>query len=99
MQTPGGKGMTLKPTVTEVDAGQTYEWLGRLGLPGVFDGRHRFDLIENPDGGTRFVHSEQLDGALVRLMRNWLDSKTLDGFEAMNTALKARAEEFAGSAS
>ncbi|MEL6984890.1 MAG: SRPBCC domain-containing protein, partial [Actinomycetota bacterium] len=38
MQPPGGRAVTFKPTVTEVEAGRTFEWLGRLGLPGIFDG-------------------------------------------------------------
>ena len=99
MQPPGGKAMTFKPTVTAVEPGQTFEWLGRLGLPGVFDGRHRFDLTRTPSGGTRVEHSEQFDGILVRFMRKSLDTKTRKGFEAMNQALKARVEADAGVAS
>ena len=96
MQPPGGKGITFKPTVTVVEPSVTFEWLGRLGLPGIFDGRHRFDLAPNENGGTLVTHSEQLDGILVRLMRKSLDSQTMAGFEAMNVALKARAEVAAG---
>jgi hypothetical protein len=99
MVPPAGKAMTFKPTVTEVDTGQTFEWLGRLGLPGVFDGRHRFDLSPTPDGGTRVVHSEQFSGVLVRFMRKSLDTQTKQGFEVMNTALKTRAEDYAGNLS
>lgn len=99
MQPPGGKAMTFKPTVTEVNAGETFEWLGRLGLPGVFDGRHRFDLSPTADGGTRVVHSEQFKGVLVRFMRKSLDTRTKQGFEVMNTALKTRVEDCAGNLS
>lgn len=99
MQPPGGKGITFKPTVTVVEPSVTFEWLGRLGLPGIFDGRHRFDLALTENGGTLVTHSEQLDGILVRLMRKSLDSETMAGFEAMNVALKARAEAAAGGAS
>jgi len=99
MQPPGGKGITFKPTVTAVEPGVSFEWLGRLGLPGIFDGRHRFDLAPNGNGGTRLIHSEELDGVLVRFMRTRLATETLAGFEAMNTALKARAEAAVGSAS
>jgi hypothetical protein len=95
MQPAGGKAMTFKPTITEVDTGQTFEWLGRLGLPGVFDGRHRFDLSPTPDGGTQVVHSEQFTGVLVRFLRKSLDTQTKQSFEAMNTALKIRAENYA----
>ena len=84
--------MTFRPTITAVEANQTFEWLGRLVLPGVFDGRHRFELRATPNGGTRLVHTEDLNGLLVRFMRKSLDSQTKRGFEAMNTQLKAQAE-------
>lgn len=99
LQPPGGKAITFKPTVTEVEAGHTFEWLGRLGLPHVFDGRHRFELHDAPGGGTRLVHSEKLTGALVPFLRKSLDTQTHAGFVAMNEALKARAEARVGNGS
>ena len=91
VEPPGGRGMTFKPTVTEVEDGRTFEWLGRLGMPGIFDGRHRFELSER-DGRTTLEHSEEFSGILVRFMRKSLDRHSLDGFEALNAALKERAE-------
>lgn len=99
MQAPGGKAMTIKPAVTAVEPAQTFEWLGHLGFPGIFDGRHRFDLEATPTGGTQVTHGEKFDGVLVRFMRKTLDTQTKDGFDAMNTALKARAEAQPGAAS
>ncbi len=92
LQPPGGKAMTFTPTVTEVTHAKSFEWLGHLGVPGLFDGRHRFELEPTPSGATRLTHSEQFSGILVRPLRKSLDGKTLQGFEAMNKALKARAE-------
>lgn len=92
MQPPGGKGMTFKPEVTVVEPSVAFEWLGRLGLPGLFDGRHRFELTPSGDGGTLLTQSEQFDGILVRFLRTSLDTRTRAGFEAMNAALKARVE-------
>lgn len=92
MQPPGGKAATFKPTVTAVESARHFEWLGRLGLPGLFDGRHRFELEPTPSGGTRLVHTEQFRGLLVRPLRTSLDTATLEGFIAMNEALKSRAE-------
>lgn len=92
LQPPGGKAQTFKPTVTVAERPKSFEWLGRLGLPRVFDGRHRFDLEPTPDGGTRFVHAEHFNGVLVPFLRSMLDTKTRQGFELMNEALKARAE-------
>jgi len=91
MEPPGGKAMTFKPQVTVVEDGKTFEWLGTLGFSGVFDGRHRFDIEASPTG-TKLIQSESFDGVLVRFMRKSLDTQTKAGFEAMNAALKARAE-------
>ncbi|MEQ8716688.1 MAG: SRPBCC domain-containing protein [Acidimicrobiales bacterium] len=99
MRPPGGRGMTFKPVVTVVEAPVAFEWLGRLGPPGIFDGRHRFDLAPTRKGGTLVTQSEQFDGILVRLMRTSLDTQTVAGFEAMNAALKARVETIVGSRS
>ena len=99
LQPPGGKAMTFRPTVTEFEPGATFEWLGRAGLPRIFDGRHRFELRATPSGGTAVAHTEQFHGVLVPFMRSSLDTRTKAGFEAMNAALKARAESHAGTAS
>ena len=96
LQPQGGRGATFKPTVTVVEPNTTFEWLGRFGPPGVFDGRHRFELCPTDSGGTLVVHSERFDGVLVRLLRRSLDNSTKAGFVAMNTALKARVEDTVG---
>lgn len=92
LQIPGRKAQTFKPTVTVVDPPRTFEWLGRLAVPGIFDGRHRFDLEPTADGGTRFVQQEFFTGVLVPVLRSMLDTATRQGFDLMNEALKARAE-------
>ena len=91
LEPPGGKAMTFKPTVTEVDEQRVFEWLGRFAVPGAFDGRHRFELVPNGHG-TRLIHSEHFSGVLVPLLRKSLDTHTAAGFEAMNHALRDRAE-------
>ncbi len=96
MQPPGGKAIAFKPTVTVVEPVTTLEWLGRLGLPGIFDGRHRFELAPCQNGGTLVTQSEQFDGVLVRFMRTSLDTRTMAGFVAMNMSLKARVEAAVG---
>jgi hypothetical protein len=89
MQPSGGRAMTIRPTVTTASEGSTFEWLGHLGVPGLFDGRHRFELTPTP-AGTRVVQSESFSGVLVRPLRRSLDTGTLAGFEAMNEALRQR---------
>lgn len=91
MVAPGGRAMTIKPTVTAVEEGRVYEWLGHLLVPGIFDGRHRFE-IETTATATRFKQMEFFTGALVRPLRKMIDGSTHDGFIAFNDAIKARAE-------
>jgi hypothetical protein len=89
LQPPGGRALPIKPTVTEVVHGRVFEWLGHLGVPGLFDGRHRFELTATPQG-THLVQSESFSGVLVRPLRGFLDGGTLAGFRAMNEALRER---------
>lgn len=91
MEPPGGPAMSFTPTVTMVDVGRTFEWLGSLGMAGIFDGRHRFTLEPNT-AGTCVTQSEEFTGLLVPLMWKTLDTKTRAGFESMNLALKGRVE-------
>lgn len=97
LRQPGRRAVTFRPEVTEVSEGRVFEWLGHPGVPGIFDGRHRFELHPQPDGTTHLVHSEFFSGILVRPMKRSLDTATVAGFEAMNRALKERAEACAGS--
>jgi hypothetical protein len=90
------KPVTMHPTVTEFVVGSRLSWLGRLGVPRVFDGAHRFE-VEAMDGGrTRFTQSETFRGVLVPFLGRLL--RDTDGaFAAMNVALKARAEQISAS--
>jgi hypothetical protein len=94
IQPVGGKGMTFRPRVLRAVPDQELRWLGRVVLPGIFDGEHSF-RIEPLDQGrhTRFIQGEQFTGLLVPLLRKNLDRGTRAGFAAMNEALKARVEE------
>ena len=44
IQPPGGRAMGFRPWVTAVEQHRYLEWLGRLAMPGIFDGRHSFTL-------------------------------------------------------
>jgi len=88
---PGGRPMTFRPTITVVEEGSCLEWLGRLVMPGVFDGRHSFHLEALAGGRTRLTQAEEFSGLLVPLTGKTLE-KTRAGFEAMNQALRLRAE-------
>lgn len=93
MEPPGAKGMTFKPRVLAFDAHKEFRWLGHLLFPGLFDGEHKFELIDNGDGSTTFRQSEKFKGILVPLFKKMLDVNTIDGFNQMNQALKTLAEQ------
>lgn len=92
VQPPGGRGMTFRPKVITAVPGQELRWLGRLLVPGLFDGEHYFRIVPLDGGGVRFIHGERFSGLLVGLAKASLDTGTRAGFEAMNRALKMRAE-------
>jgi hypothetical protein len=88
----GGRPMTFKPRVTVAEPGRRLEWLGTMGIPGLFDGRHSFTLTPLGQGSTRLVQAEEFSGVLIPLTGKLL-SRTKAGFEAMNAALLARLEK------
>lgn len=88
---PQGRAMTFRPTLLAVRPERELRWLGHLAFPGLFDGEHIF-LIEPTEGGVRFTQREEFRGILLPLLWRQLDTKTRAGFEAMNKALKVRAE-------
>lgn len=92
LEPPGGQGMTFKPTVLAYEANKEFRWLGHLLFPGLFDGEHKFELIDNQNGTTTFIQSEKFNGILVPLFRKMLDINTVNGFNLMNQSLKERAE-------
>jgi hypothetical protein len=92
MTPPGGMAITLQPKLLEVEPGRTLRWLGRLGVPGIFDGEHHVTIEPLAAHRSRLVQQERFTGLLVPLFAASLDQHTLAGFQAMNAALKARAE-------
>jgi hypothetical protein len=82
--------MTFKPTVLAADPAHELRWLGRVLMPGLFDGEHGFRL-EPTAAGCRLHHGEEFRGILVPLFKRMLDN-TARGFTAMNDALKVRVE-------
>lgn len=79
--------------VTRAEPGRELAWLGHMGRPGRLDGDHRFRIEPMQGGRCRLVQTETFRGWLVPLMAPWLRRNVLVGFERMNAALKARAEQ------
>ena len=91
IQPPGRRAMTFRPKVLRCEPDRELRWLGHFLVPGVFDGEHTHLLDGLEAGRTRYSQSEAFRGLLVPLTGSLLVA-TEQGFDAMNTALKARAE-------
>ena len=92
IEPPEAKGMTFKPKILCYETNKELKWIGHLLFAGLFDGEHKFELIDNGDGTTTFRQSEKFRGILVPLFKKMLDNNTKKGFEAMNRKLKELAE-------
>ncbi|WP_238654006.1 SRPBCC domain-containing protein [Paenibacillus piscarius] len=88
MVPPGSKGMIFKPKVLKFHKNKEFRWLGHTGFPGLFDGEHIFELMDNGNGTTTFIQREKFRGIMVPLLKKSLDNGTKAGFVAMNTKLK-----------
>jgi hypothetical protein len=98
LEPPGGRGMTFRPTIRRFEANREFAWLGRVVLPGVFDGEHVFAIEPVGSGKVRFVQRERFTGVLAPLILRMVGESTQRGFQEMNQALKERAEAAASAA-
>src|ERR1051325_3394034 len=73
-QPEGRKPMTFKPTVLVAEPGRELRWLGRVLMPGIFDGEHAF-IIEPQAKGCRLRHEETFTGLLGPLFGAMADDK------------------------
>ena len=92
IEPPGASGMTFKPIVMTYEPGNEFSWLGKLLFKGLFDGAHKFEIVDNKNGTTTFIQSEIFTGILVPIFAKQLDNNTRKGFEEMNKKLKEMAE-------
>jgi hypothetical protein len=93
LEPPDSKGMKINPVILEVDNKKKFRWLGHLFVPGLFDGEHIFELIDNKNGSTTFIQREIFKGILIPLLKKLLDDNTRRGFELMNRQLKIESEK------
>jgi hypothetical protein len=89
---PEKSAMTLRPTIIKLEPGREFRWRGHLGIKGLFDGEHGFRVVPEDVGRCRFEHFEVFTGLLVVPVLWMVGGATRQGFEAMNRALKQRAE-------
>lgn len=92
----GGFGMTIRPVITKVIPERELRWMGHLFIRGLFDGEHVFEILPADGESCLFVQQEYFSGLLLPLLETSLKNGTARGFDAMNRALKARAEQVTG---
>lgn len=91
----GGRVVDIQARMLRVNRHQGFRWKGprSTALGRVFRGEHYFDLEPLEEGRTRFIHGEHFGGLIPRLAGGFLRRRLSPAYEAMNRALKKRAEE------
>ncbi len=74
------------------EANRELRWEGYLLSPWLASGDHSFTIEPLGDGRVRFTQRERFSGLLPRLVARLLRRESQRGFDAMNEALAARAE-------
>jgi hypothetical protein len=91
MPDPRGGTMVFSPTVLAAEPNRELRWLGR-SEGDAFNGEHRFIIEPRGENKVRFTQSEKFTGSMVAQLEGWLDTAVKSNFEAMNRALKDKAE-------
>jgi hypothetical protein len=89
-QGPNSKEMSVRCTIVDLEPNREWRWKYHVGSPLLFRGEHRFTIEPAGPNRAAFAHREVFNGLLVPLF--WNEAETRRGFEAMDSALKARAE-------
>ena len=89
----GKKDMTLHCTVIKAEPNRELCWNYHVMLPGLWRGEHSFTIEVLAPGHIRFIDKEIFNGLLIPLQAKDIDTNSRRDFEAMDKALKARAEQ------
>lgn len=85
--------MTFRPRIVALQTNKEFRWLGRVIVPGFFDGEHRFAIQDNGDGTITFTQAEKFTGVLVPLLLPLIERVIKVGCETMNQKLKEKCEK------
>jgi len=91
LMSAGGRDATLTVKLLTVDPFREIRWKGYLWIPGLFDGEHSFEILEDLEGITLLVQREIFTGLLLPFLSGML-SDTKQEFETMNAAIRDGAE-------
>lgn len=93
VQSSGNEPMAFTPKVLKNQANQELRWRGKLGVNGIFDGEHYFQLEPMGPNKTKFVQGENFTGILSGALYRMIGKDTEIGFNQMNKKLKEVAEQ------
>ena len=93
---PGGRMIVMRPTVTRWDPPHELRWSATFLAGRLFRGEHGFRLEATGPDRVRFVQDETFNGVLVPVYARLRLSRTRQGFDLVNQALRERAEAEAG---
>jgi hypothetical protein len=82
----------FRATILTCEPSRELRWRGHVLAPWIGDGEHTFTIEPANAGRVRFVQREVFRGLLPRFARRLLERETWRGFDAMNRALRQRAE-------
>jgi hypothetical protein len=87
-----GNDISIRSKIVRAREPRELRWLDRWTMPGMFSSERRFRIESLPEGGVRFHHGEQVQGLMAPLLTQRRQMRNKSALDAMNTALKQRAE-------
>ena len=89
---PGMPDLDLTPHLVTIVGARELRWLTSLPDPSQLSGNHYFILTPTENGGCHLIHNEIFSGSLVEAMWPAINTVSRAAYDAMNQALKKRAE-------
>jgi len=96
---PGRPSPKVKARLGDVEPGRRLTWHGKVGADWLFAGTREFLIDAQPDETVRFMHVEDVRGVLFPLFRAVMGSAIQRHHDALDVALRERAEGRAASTS
>jgi hypothetical protein len=92
IRSSSGRESRSRPTVVVIGEAREMKCRERWRLPRLFSSERRFRIEPLPQGGVHFHHDERVPGIPVTLIGLRRRMRGKPGYDAMNNALKLRAE-------
>ena len=86
-----GRDQTFEHELKFFEEGRQFGWADRA--TGIFTDRHVYRVEPLLNGRTRFVQSDEPQGAVIRLFGSTIARQTVSVYQLFNRELKARAEQ------